>query len=70
MKVKFLGTTSNQGNCPTLYATDRGTLLVQGKVVTDPEALETLRSTYAGLGDDETVVEVPAELVRYAPQGD
>jgi hypothetical protein len=68
MKVTFLGTNSIQGNCETLYATDRGTLLVQGKIVTDPEALATIQNTYAGLGADETVVEIPADLVRFAPK--
>jgi hypothetical protein len=68
MEVTFLGTNSVQGNCEALYATDRGTLLVQGKIVTDPEALATIQNTYAGLGEDETVVEIPADLVRFAPK--
>lgn len=69
MKITFLGTTSSKGQCPTLYATDRGTYLVQGKIVTDPEAMTTLRETYAGLADDETVVEIPADLLQFAPKG-
>ncbi|MBV8933293.1 MAG: hypothetical protein JOZ47_19935 [Kutzneria sp.] len=68
MKITFLGTTSSKGQCPTLYATDRGTYIAQGKIVTDPEALKTVRETYAGLGDDETMVEIPAELFRFAPK--
>ena len=67
MKVTFLGTNSAGGHCPTLYSTDRGTLLVQGNVVTDEEALTTLRQTYAGIGDNETVVEIPIDLLRFAP---
>lgn len=67
MKVTFLGTTSAGGHCPTLYATDRSTLLVQGKIVTDDETLKTLRETYAGIGEDETVVEVPVDLLKFAP---
>ena len=67
MKVTFLGTNSAGGHCPTLYATDRGTLLVQGNVVTDQEALTTLRETYAGIGDNETVVEIPLDLLKFAP---
>jgi hypothetical protein len=66
MRVTFLGTTSETGNCPTLFATDRGTLIAQGKIVTDAEALKAIRETYAGLGDDETVVKIPAELLRFA----
>ncbi len=68
MKVKFLGTTSSDGDCPTVYATDRGTYLVQGDIVTDPEALAALRSQNGGLPEHETVVEIPAELVRFFPE--
>jgi hypothetical protein len=45
--------------CPTLAATDRGSYVVVGKVVTDPEALGAL-----GIGDDEMAVEVPASLLK------
>lgn len=65
MKITFLGTTSNQGNCPTAFATDRNTFIAQGKIVTDPEALEAIRNTYAGIGADETLVEFPAELAEF-----
>jgi len=44
--------------CPTLADTDRGTCVVVGKVVTDPEALGAL-----GIGADEMAVEVPASLL-------
>lgn len=70
MKVTFLGTDSIQGNCPTLFATDRGTLIAQGKIVTDPAALKTIRETYAGIGEDETLVEIPLELLKYAPEAE
>lgn len=60
MRLTFLGTTSNNGNCPTLYATDRGTLVVQGYAVTDPHAREQLRDLLPG----EDAVEIPAELLR------
>jgi hypothetical protein len=43
------------GTCPTVYATDRGTLVVQGAIVTDAEGV----NVPAG----ETLVEVPAELL-------
>ena len=68
MKITFLGTTSSKGQCPTLYATDRGTYLVQGKIVTDLEAMTAIGETYAGLADDETVVEIPAGLLQFAPK--
>jgi hypothetical protein len=67
LELTFLGTTSNGGHCPTLFGTNRGTYVVQGKIVTDANALATVSGTYAGLGPDETLVEIPAELVRFAP---
>lgn len=44
--------------CPTLAETDRGTCVVVGKVLRDPDALAAL-----GIGDDEMAVEVPASLL-------
>ncbi|WP_158852846.1 hypothetical protein [Saccharothrix deserti] len=67
MRLTFLGTTSNSGSCPNLYATDRGTYVVQGWKVTDPEALAALHER--GLPDHETAVEIPAALLGFAPQG-
>jgi hypothetical protein len=46
------------GTCPAVYATDRGTFVVQGSVVTDPDALVAME-----LPAHETAVEVPAELL-------
>ncbi|WP_253829086.1 hypothetical protein [Prauserella aidingensis] len=68
MKVRFLGTSSDEGNCPTVYETNRDTFLVQGNIVTDPEALDELRRHNNGIPDWETVVEIPKELVRHFPQ--
>lgn len=68
MKVTFLGTTSKNGGCPTLFATDRGTYLAQGAKVTDPEALAEIQRL--GLPDHETVVEIPAALLKFAPKDD
>jgi hypothetical protein len=65
MQLTFLGTTSNSGSCPNLYATDRGTYVVQGSRVIDPDALATLRER--GLPDHETAVEIPAALLTFAP---
>ncbi|HEX6528009.1 MAG TPA: hypothetical protein VF070_49500 [Streptosporangiaceae bacterium] len=63
MKLSFLGTTSYTGGCPTLYRTSRGTVVVQGNRLTDPEALSLVRNVL----DGETFVEVPAELGKYWP---
>ena len=62
MRLEFPGTDSRDGDCPTLYRTDRGTIVVQGYKVTDPEALADLRD----LAENETVVEVPEKLLRFA----
>jgi hypothetical protein len=48
--------------CPALADTDRGSCVVVGKVVTDPEALGAL-----GIGPDEMAVEVPASLLGRRP---
>lgn len=60
MKLRLLGKDSTPTNSPSLYATDQDSYVVQGWIVTDPAAL-------AGLvvGDDETLVEVPAALLEY-----
>lgn len=63
MKLTFEGTTSQQGTCPTLYSTDRGTYVVQGDKVTDKEALAVLESR--GFPDHETAVEVPTHLLSF-----
>ena len=62
MRLRFLGTDSGKGACPTMYATDRGTYVVQGWTVTDPEALRDLRDVLEG----ESFVEIPRELLRFA----
>lgn len=66
MKPSHLGSTSKNGGCPELYATDRGTYVVQGTKVTDPEALATLRAR--GMPDHETAVETPVALLNFAPK--
>lgn len=64
MRLRYLGKTggSDVDQCPALYATDRGTFVVQGKLVTDPEAIADLRN----VGDDEFYVEVPADVLGLA----
>ncbi|QFY09660.1 hypothetical protein GBF35_26060 [Nonomuraea phyllanthi] len=61
MRLTYLGKTggSNEGSCPALYRTDRGTAVVQGKQITDPEALGDLRD----LAPDEIAVEVPWDVL-------
>ena len=44
--------------CPAVHQTDRGTLMIVGSVVTDPEALAQL-----AVGPGETAIEVPVSLV-------
>ncbi|WP_405063851.1 hypothetical protein OG474_19985 [Kribbella sp. NBC_01505] len=51
---------SRPDNSPTLYKTDRGSWVVQGWVVDDPEALAAL-NVPAG----ETVVEIPDRMIQF-----
>lgn len=64
--LRFLGTTSDEGDCPTLYevpGTDQ--ILVQGDRVTAPEQLAELRH----VKPSETFVTVPRSLLtRFAPR--
>ncbi|MFJ8309802.1 MULTISPECIES: hypothetical protein [unclassified Streptomyces] len=66
MTLRFIGTTSEHGNCPTLYEViETGDVAVQGKLLTDPEHLGQLRD----VGEGETVVIIPRELLtRFAPK--
>jgi hypothetical protein len=58
MRLTLLRGCSDGKTCPAVHRTDRGTVVIQGWAVTDPEALREL-SLPAG----ELAVEVPAELV-------
>ena len=62
MRLQFLGSDSDVHRCPTLYATDRGTYVVQGWTVTDPEALGDLRHVLEG----ESFVEIPRKVLDFA----
>ena len=62
MKLTFLGTSSANGDCPSVYATDQGTFVIQGWRVADGEALSQL-----DIPAHETVIEIPAALLRYMP---
>ncbi|MFJ9903920.1 hypothetical protein ACIRVK_13615 [Streptomyces sp. NPDC101152] len=66
MTLRFIGTTSENGNCPTLYeVVETGDIVVQGDRLTDPEHLQQLRD----VGEHETFVVIPRELLtRFAPR--
>jgi hypothetical protein len=65
MQLRLLGTSSGKNGCPALYATDRGTFVVQGKLVTDEEAVAAL----VDVREDEFYVEIPRDLLRFAAEG-
>lgn len=59
MRLRLLGTSSGKNGCPALCATDRGTYVVQGKLITDAEAIASLVDVredefYVGLGFEHT----------------
>lgn len=56
--VRVMGECPDGKTCPSLADTDRGSCVVVGKVVTDPEALGAL-----GIGAEEMAVEVPSSLL-------
>ncbi|MDA2810818.1 hypothetical protein O4J56_09250 [Nocardiopsis sp. RSe5-2] len=65
MKLRFIGTTSQGSGCPSLYETDGGDFVVQGRRLTDPEALAQVKNVLEG----EEFVVVPRELLtRYTPK--
>jgi len=64
MKLQLLGTESGKNGCPALYATDRGTYVVQGKLITDEEAIAAL----VDVREDEFYVEIPKDLMRFAAE--
>jgi hypothetical protein len=69
MHVQLLGKDpdSQEGQSPTLFATDRTdrkTYIVRGWVVTDPVALAEVGDNPPG----EAVIEVPADVLRFAEE--
>jgi hypothetical protein len=58
MRLRKIGGGCDDGTCPAVFETDRGTFVVQGSIVTDPAALADL-----DLPAHETAVEVPASLL-------
>ncbi len=63
MRLRFLGTNSEQGTCLAIYETARDTFAVQGRLVTDSEAL----GDSVNLAADEAIVEIPKSLARLLP---
>jgi hypothetical protein len=61
MRVTFLGSTSQNGGSPTLWATDRDSLVVRGYRVTDSQALADLGEVPSGEAD----IEIPLELLSF-----
>ncbi|MER7409909.1 hypothetical protein [Streptomyces cacaoi] len=60
MKLRFLGKNSNVGDCPTLYAIDRDSYLVQGWRIFANDLLMQL-----SIPEGQTAVEVPTELFEH-----
>ena len=57
MKLRVLGDGCWDGTCPTLYASDRGTIVVQGWIVSDSDVTPP---------EGEALVEIPMELLKQA----
>jgi hypothetical protein len=58
VKLTFVARETSSGHSPTLYATDRGTYVIQGWQVVDTEALAQM-----DIPAHETCVEVPRALI-------
>jgi hypothetical protein len=67
MRLTYLGKTGNSqgGNCPSMYRTDRGTYVVQGKRLNGDD-----RAQLRDVGVDEDAVEVPADVFRFVTGGE
>jgi hypothetical protein len=55
MKLTKIRGACRDDTCPTLYSTDRGTIVVQGYVVRDADV---------AVPEGEALVEIPAELLK------
>ena len=56
---------SNPTGSPTVYRTDRGSWVVQGWIVADPDALAQM-----AIPDGETAVEIPDRMIPFLQAGD
>jgi hypothetical protein len=67
MRLTFIGKDpdSNPTGSPTVYRTDRETWVVQGWMVTDPDALAEMN-----IPDGETAVEIPDRMIQFFRQED
>ncbi|ANY06427.1 hypothetical protein [Pseudonocardia sp. HH130630-07] len=65
--IRFLGTTSTGGSCPTAYETETE-YLIQGSIVTDPDVLAQVAARGIGIPDHETVVAIPKALATFLPR--
>ena len=67
MRLTFIGKDpeSNPTGSPTVYRTDRETWVVQGWMVTDPDALAQMN-----IPDGETAVEIPDRMIKFFRQED
>ena len=67
MRLTFIGKDpdSNPTGSPTVYRTDRETWVVQGWMITDPDALDQMT-----LPDRETAVEIPDRMIKFFRQED
>lgn len=59
LNLEIVTTYCGSNTCPTVYRSDKGTLVVQGYTVTGDQA-------GVDLPDGEMLVEIPAELLREA----
>jgi hypothetical protein len=60
VRVELISTLCGAGSCPTVYRTNRGTLVVQGRTL-------DAGSVGIALSSGETLVEIPAGLLALAP---
>lgn len=65
MNLRLLASTCSGGDCPTIYGTDGDDVLVQGYVVTDPDALAAI-----GAPEGEAVVRIPRYVLDRAARAD
>lgn len=70
MRARFLGTDtdSQEGQSPTLFATDRTdrrTYIAQGWKVTDPQVLVDV----GPIPEHEAIIEIPEDVLRYYERG-
>ncbi|MEV6863756.1 hypothetical protein AB0M44_22455 [Streptosporangium subroseum] len=64
MRLRFLGTSSENGDCPAAYETSNNTVAIQGKLILDPQAL----GDAVNLGRGEALVEIPREMLKFIPK--